>query len=99
MREWVGLLTAMAMAMEDSVTVSMGDEMRGVFSVILRVSAEVRSWGIPVGFAKEETSASLGPTSTERQLAALSNESAERDHLRSSVSFLFYLYSVSEHLN
>ena len=48
MREWAGLLTAMAMAMEDSVTVSMGDEMRGVFSVILRVSAEVRSWGIPL---------------------------------------------------
>lgn len=38
-------LTAMAMAMSASVTVSMGEEMRGVFRVILRVSAEVRSWG------------------------------------------------------
>lgn len=65
-------LTAMAMAMEDSVTVSMGDEMRGVFSVILRVSAEVRSCGNP--FVKEETSASLNLTSTECQLPTLSNE-------------------------
>lgn len=37
------LLTAMAMAMDDSVTVSMGDEMRGVFRVIFLVNAEVRS--------------------------------------------------------
>lgn len=36
-------LTAIAMAMADSVTVSMGEEMRGVFSVIFLVSAEVRS--------------------------------------------------------
>lgn len=36
-------LTAMAMAMDDSVTVSMGDEIRGVFRVIFLVSAEVRS--------------------------------------------------------
>lgn len=33
----------MAMAMDDSVTVSMGDEMRGVFRVIFLVNAEVRS--------------------------------------------------------
>lgn len=33
----------MAMAMEDSVTVSMGDEMRGVFRVIFLVNADVRS--------------------------------------------------------
>lgn len=38
-----GALTAMAMAMEDSVTVSMGEEMSGVFRVIFRVRAEVRS--------------------------------------------------------
>lgn len=37
-------LTAMAMAMDDSVTVSMGDEMRGVFSVIFLVNADVRSY-------------------------------------------------------
>lgn len=37
-------LTAIAMAMDDSVTVSMGDEMRGVFNVIFRVNAEVRSY-------------------------------------------------------
>ena len=37
------VLTAMAMAMDDSVTVSMGDEIRGVFRVIFFVSAEVRS--------------------------------------------------------
>lgn len=37
------VLTAMAMAMEDSVTVSMGDEMRGVFRVIFLVNADVRS--------------------------------------------------------
>lgn len=36
-------LTAMAMAMDDSVTVSMGEEMRGVFSVIFLVSADVKS--------------------------------------------------------
>lgn len=36
-------LTAMAMAMADSVTVSMGEEIRGVFSVIFLVSADVRS--------------------------------------------------------
>lgn len=35
--------TAMAMAIEDSVTVSIGDEIKGVFSVIFLVSAEVRS--------------------------------------------------------
>lgn len=40
---WVLVLTAMAMAMEDSVTVSMGDEMRGVFRVIFLVNADVRS--------------------------------------------------------
>lgn len=38
------VLTAMAMAMDDSVTVSMGDEMRGVFRVIFLVSADVRSF-------------------------------------------------------
>lgn len=38
------ILTAIAMAMEDSVTVSMGDEIRGVFRVIFLVRAEVRSW-------------------------------------------------------
>lgn len=37
-------LTAIAMAMADSVTVSMGEEMRGVFKVIFLVRAEVRSW-------------------------------------------------------
>lgn len=37
------ILTAIAMAMEDSVTVSMGDEMIGVFRVIFLVRAEVRS--------------------------------------------------------
>lgn len=37
------VLTAIAMAMDDSVTVSMGDEIRGVFRVIFLVSAEVRS--------------------------------------------------------
>lgn len=37
------VLTAMAMAIDDSVTVSMGDEIRGVFRVIFLVSAEVRS--------------------------------------------------------
>lgn len=37
------VLTAMAMAMDDSVTVSMGDEIRGVFRVIFLVNAEVRS--------------------------------------------------------
>ncbi len=40
---WV-LLTAIAMAMEDSVTVSMGEEMSGVFRVILRVRADVKSY-------------------------------------------------------
>ncbi len=35
----------MAIAMADSVTVSMGEEMRGVFSVIFLVSADVRSYG------------------------------------------------------
>ena len=34
----------MAMAMADSVTVSMGEEMRGVFRVIFLVRADVRSW-------------------------------------------------------
>lgn len=38
------VLTAMAMAMDDSVTVSMGDEMRGVFRVIFLVNADVRSF-------------------------------------------------------
>jgi len=37
------VLTAMAMAIDDSVTVSMGDEIRGVFRVIFLVSADVRS--------------------------------------------------------
>lgn len=37
-------LTAIAMAMADSVTVSMGEEIRGVFSVIFLVSADVRSY-------------------------------------------------------
>lgn len=37
------VLTAMAMAMDDSVTVSMGDEMSGVFRVIFLVNADVRS--------------------------------------------------------
>lgn len=37
-------LTAIAMAMADSVTVSMGEEMRGVFSVIFLVSADVKSF-------------------------------------------------------
>lgn len=37
------LLTAIAMAMSASVTVSMGEEISGVFSVIFRVRAEVRS--------------------------------------------------------
>lgn len=36
-------LTAIAMAMADSVTVSMGEEIRGVFRVIFLVSADVRS--------------------------------------------------------
>lgn len=40
----VAALTAMAMAMLASVTVSMGEETSGVFRVILLVSAEVRSW-------------------------------------------------------
>lgn len=38
------LLTAMAMARLASVTVSMGEEMKGVFMVICLVSAEVKSW-------------------------------------------------------
>lgn len=42
------VLTAMAMAMEDSVTVSMGDEMRGVFRVIFLVNADVRSSNLNV---------------------------------------------------
>lgn len=37
-------LTAIAMAMLASETVSMGEEMKGVFMVICLVSAEVRSW-------------------------------------------------------
>lgn len=36
-------LTAMAIAMGDSVTVSIGDEIRGVFRLIFLVSAEVKS--------------------------------------------------------
>lgn len=36
-------LTAIAMAIADSVTVSMGEEIRGVFSVIFLVSADVKS--------------------------------------------------------
>lgn len=38
------ILTAMAMAMLASVTVSMGEETNGVFMVICLVSADVRSW-------------------------------------------------------
>ena len=38
-----GMLTAIAMAIDDSVTVSMGDETNGAFSVILLVRAEVKS--------------------------------------------------------
>lgn len=38
------VLTAIAIAMDDSVTVSMGEEMRGVFRVIFLVSAEVKSF-------------------------------------------------------
>lgn len=34
----------MAMAIEDSVTVSIGEEMSGVFNVIFLVNAEVRSF-------------------------------------------------------
>lgn len=37
-------LTAIAMAMSDSVTVSIGDETSGVFIVICLVSADVRSY-------------------------------------------------------
>lgn len=37
-------LTAIAMAMLASVTVSMGEETKGVFIVICLVSADVRSW-------------------------------------------------------
>lgn len=37
------ILTAIAMAMLASVTVSMGEEMKGVFMVICLVSADVRS--------------------------------------------------------
>lgn len=37
-------LTAIAIAMSDSVTVSMGDETKGAFSVIFLVNADVRSW-------------------------------------------------------
>lgn len=40
----VNHLTAIAMATSDSVTVSMGDETSGVFSVICLVSADVRSY-------------------------------------------------------
>lgn len=36
-------LTAIAMAMSASVTVSMGEEISGVFRVIFRVRADVRS--------------------------------------------------------
>lgn len=38
------------MAMDDSVTVSIGEEIRGVFRVIFLVNAEVRSytWGASV---------------------------------------------------
>lgn len=38
------ILTAIAMAMFDSVTVSMGDDTKGVFMVIFLVSADVKSW-------------------------------------------------------
>lgn len=38
------VLTAMAMAIEDSVTVSIGEEMRGVLSVIFLVRADVKSY-------------------------------------------------------
>lgn len=44
-RSAVRALTAIAMAMPASVTVSMGEETSGVFSVIRLVSAEVRSCG------------------------------------------------------
>lgn len=37
-------LTAMAIAIEDSVTVSIGDEISGVFNVIFLVRAEVKSY-------------------------------------------------------
>lgn len=37
-------LTAMAIAMLASETVSMGEDTKGVFMVICLVSAEVRSW-------------------------------------------------------
>lgn len=43
------ILTAMAIAMDDSVTVSMGEEMRGVFRVIFLVSAEVISLKMKYG--------------------------------------------------
>lgn len=36
-------LTAIAIAIADSVTVSMGEEMRGAFNVIFLVSADVKS--------------------------------------------------------
>ncbi|TNN86207.1 hypothetical protein EYF80_003624 [Liparis tanakae] len=42
------VLTAMAMAIDDSVTVSMGDEIRGVFRVIFLVNAEDQRVGFPV---------------------------------------------------
>lgn len=48
------VLTAMAMAMDDSVTVSMGDEMRGVFRVIFLVNADVRSLNLKVIGGKQE---------------------------------------------
>lgn len=48
------LLTAMAMAMDDSVTVSMGDEMRGVFRVIFLVNAEVRSSNLNAFGSKQD---------------------------------------------
>lgn len=38
------LFTAIAIAMADSVTVSIGEEMRGVFNVIFLVSADVKSF-------------------------------------------------------
>lgn len=52
------LLTAIAMAMLASVTVSMGEETKGVFMVICLVSAEVRSWTgryIKAAFSKSYT--------------------------------------------
>lgn len=45
----------MAMAMDDSVTVSMGEEIRGVFRVIFFVSAEVRSYKSEMGVERKKS--------------------------------------------